>query len=648
MVQTPPLSEDYRLRPKLGRPGNRGGGRARSYLKRARSFAARLNAAGKPTSPATGFTGRFTGRGNAGAAMARHWSRARSRRVIVKVHIARRTSLGTAGFAKHISYIQREGVDRDGGKGETYDRTSDMADGSAFNQRAAEDRRQFRLIVSPEDARDLADQKGFVRDFMKQVESDLGTRLDWVAVDHHDTGQPHTHIVIRGGNQRDGELIIAKSYITHGFRDRAEALVTDELGLRRFRDIAASRMQQVERDAFTAIDRKIEKQAKDGLVRTRSERSAIERYDQTVLRRRLHHLKRLGLASSVNSDTWRLKTDWTQKLRALGKRGDLVRTIAAEMGDGFNAETVATFSPSTAIGGAVTGRLAAILPGDELRNGKLILLDGMDGRQWTHAIGETETALLPDVGGVVTLSASPARAKPADRTIAGLASRHGGTYSDEIHAREDPSASPAFRLAHKRRLEALRRMGVVKRSENGDWAIPDDFEARILKAEAKRAGVQIRVESWRPTKDLTEAMSETWLDRLNPGVQKRSITGFGADVRAAVSARTDWLASERMALTSKDELRRLNQSAFWSALGNEASRTGKQAVDFNEATDFRGRYSRNVDLAQGRFAVLESDTQIALVKWQTRIANWKGRDVSVARSGRQLQWTLARTRSLSR
>src|SRR5438552_5887455 len=32
------------------------------------------------------------------------------------------------------------------------------------------------------------------RDLMRQMETDLGTKLDWIAVDHHNTGHPHTHI----------------------------------------------------------------------------------------------------------------------------------------------------------------------------------------------------------------------------------------------------------------------------------------------------------------------------------------------------------------------------------------------------------------------------------------------------------------------
>lgn len=61
---------------------------------------------------------------------------------------------------------------------------------------------------------------------MEQMQADLGTRLDWVAVDHFNTGHPHSHVVIRGTDDRGGDLIIAQDYITAGLRHRAEDLAT--------------------------------------------------------------------------------------------------------------------------------------------------------------------------------------------------------------------------------------------------------------------------------------------------------------------------------------------------------------------------------------------------------------------------------------
>ena len=153
-----------------------------------------------------------------------------------------------------VRSVQRDGVERDGPPGELYDRASDSADGKAFVDRSASDRHQFRLVVSPEDAEELDDLKGYTRDLMDRVEGDLGTRLDWVAVDHFNTDNPHTHIVIRGREPTGKDLVIAKDYLTHGLRRRASELATDELGPRRDNEIAMMQRREVEDRKSTRLN----------------------------------------------------------------------------------------------------------------------------------------------------------------------------------------------------------------------------------------------------------------------------------------------------------------------------------------------------------------------------------------------------------
>ena len=75
--------------------------------------------------------------------------------------------------------------------------------------------RQFRFIVSPEEG-DRLDLKEFTRQFMRQVEKDTGRRLIWAAVNHHNTDNPHVHIVIRGVDRDGDELRIDGRYIGRG------------------------------------------------------------------------------------------------------------------------------------------------------------------------------------------------------------------------------------------------------------------------------------------------------------------------------------------------------------------------------------------------------------------------------------------------
>jgi len=103
-------------------------------------------------------------------------------------------------------------------------------DGKAFTECSRENRHQFRFIIAPEDGDRLSDLRAFTRDVMRQMEQDLGTRLDWVAVDHFNTGHHHTHVIVRKRYDQGKDLIIAQDYITDGVRLRAQERVTLELG----------------------------------------------------------------------------------------------------------------------------------------------------------------------------------------------------------------------------------------------------------------------------------------------------------------------------------------------------------------------------------------------------------------------------------
>ena len=142
-------------------------------------------------------------------------ARVQPRRVTVKVGIAK--AKGKAGGVQaHLRYLEREGVSREGEPGRLYSTFTDEADRDAFIERGLEDRHQFRIILSPEDGAAYEDLKPFTRDVMAQMEADLGTTLDWVAVDHHDTGHPHVHVVVRGVTE-DGKILnIAGDYLSHG------------------------------------------------------------------------------------------------------------------------------------------------------------------------------------------------------------------------------------------------------------------------------------------------------------------------------------------------------------------------------------------------------------------------------------------------
>jgi type IV secretory pathway VirD2 relaxase len=202
--------------------------------------------------------------------------RFRARRVVVKARVVKlnpqrrgaargpklRSFVSRAADA-HLRYLERDGVTREGGKGRAYSAIDDEADGRTFIERGRDDRHQFRFIVAPEDAEEMADLRRFTRDLMQQMESDLDTRLDWVAVDHHNNGHPHTHVLVRGVTD-DGKILnIAGDCIAHGFRQRASELVTLELGQQSEIEVARKLADEVDADRLTRLDKMLIAEQRD-------------------------------------------------------------------------------------------------------------------------------------------------------------------------------------------------------------------------------------------------------------------------------------------------------------------------------------------------------------------------------------------------
>jgi type IV secretory pathway VirD2 relaxase len=155
----------------------------------------------------------------------------------------------------HLRYLERDGVTKDGARGQVYSAERDVEDGRAFLDRGRDDRHQFRFIVSAENAAELSDPRETTRHLKTQMETDLGTKLSWIAVDHHNTGHPHTHILVRGVTEDGKTLNIAGDYIAYGIRERASEIVTRELGRQTELEVTKQLEREVDADRFTRLDR---------------------------------------------------------------------------------------------------------------------------------------------------------------------------------------------------------------------------------------------------------------------------------------------------------------------------------------------------------------------------------------------------------
>lgn len=644
-----PIDDDFT--PRLGRIGDRGQAGGQRLSKRLRRAAARLGPKGKTSR----YSGRSLGRGSATARQL-EFQRSRiaafrMRRVVVKFHIARAGRLaGNGSFRAHLHYIQRDGVERDGKGGELYGREGDIPGASDFLERSEGDRHQFRIIVSPEDGVALGDLREHTRALMTQMERDLGTRLDWVAVDHHNTGHSHTHIVVRGKDARGKDLIIAPDYLKSGLRARASELVTERLGPRRDLEIARARHSEVQRDRLTAIDRAMVRDIENGeLVISGVVSSEAGRFDRSLRLQRLSHLEQLGLATEVEDGRWQMKPDWDKALADMGRRNDVIATLAHRFGQKEGVERLTSFDPERTAGGKLTGTVLAIFPDDELRDRRSIVVEDFEGRQWLVDLGEVEPGSIPPEGAVVEVGSRKAKERSSDRVIADIAENTGGLYSEHLHAEADPSSTAAFRQAHVRRLEALRRAGLVERMQDGSWTIPDDFLEKSAAFEARRAGgVSLKTLSWLTLEEQVTHRGVTWLDDEHG-------EKVGSRLRSARQARIAWLREQGLLAPDANALdaearNRLRQSERAAVTTRIAKRSGRQQVELQTGDTITGKYERAINLGSARVAVIGNAKEFALVPWRPEIERHRGRELLAKRTAQGVSWTIgmSRQRGLSR
>jgi type IV secretory pathway VirD2 relaxase len=275
-------------------------------------------------------TGRH-GRGRAALATMRRGPA--QRRVTVMARIVRHkgAQFRSAPLARHIAYLERDGVTRDGRDAMMFDASGDAADREAFADRCADDRHHFRFIVSPEDAEQLQDLRTFTRDLMGRMEKDLETRLDWVAVDHWNTDNPHIHILLRGVAEGGSDLVVDRAYMSEGVRGRASEIATLELGPRNEREIDASLAREASAERWTGLDARLrERCGETGIVDLRPDPSSPPGRDRHLLGRAAK-LEALGLATRLGPGIFEIDPRAETLLRDLGERGDIIKGVHRAM-----------------------------------------------------------------------------------------------------------------------------------------------------------------------------------------------------------------------------------------------------------------------------------------------------------------------------
>ena len=647
-------NEDH-FRVKPAAPKSRGGPRPQRFVSQVLKQVSKSGA--KPSGKSFGRPANTFGRGRVAASMAGQRLGPNARRVIIKSRFVVLRRASPNSVAIHLRYIERDGVTRDGQKGQAYSAGTDAADLKAFQERGQNDRHQFRFIVSAEDGLELEDLKGFTRQLMRRMEIDLETRLDWVAVDHWDTDNPHTHIVLNGrtGGPASGreDLVIAPDYMAHGMRLRASEIATEWLGPVTEAEIQRSMQREVDHERWTRLDRTLQRESVDGLVRPETLAEPRLRQQRQMLIGRLQRLQRMGLSTRQQSGTWSVHTEAEPILRAMGDRGDIIRIVQRAMSG--RLRELAVFQPGDD-GHLIVGRVVDKGMADELYDKGYLVVDGIDGKAHYVALPARSELEQYPTGAVVKVKGS-ADARAVDRNIAALASD--GLYHTDHHLAIAQGQPQTRRYAHEvvafhvRRLEALRRSGVVTRVAEGLWQVPNDLPERGRQHDARNwDGVAVELKSHLSIERQVRAIGASWLDhQLIGGSSELSAFGFGKEVKDALQQRVDFLANQGLAerrgqrvilprnLLAKLRNRELTHVA--KALANETGRKHRPVADDERVT---GTYRRSVLLTSGRYAILDDGLTFSLVPWKPVIEQRLGQQIAVTVRGGAVSWELGQQR----
>ena len=700
------------------------------------------------TIPSKPRTGRFNSRGRGRAALERGigpkqgWrvhkatgDRYRARRAIVKVRVVKLRNAKSSVSRGHLAYLQREGagVERAEGldgsaeliptRGQLYGPDEGLEiDGRDFVARSQEsfdgrgDPHQFRIMISPEDGAELArvngdgtpNLKDTTRALIAQMEEDLGTRLDWVAVDHFDTAHPHTHIIARGVTHDGKGLNIAGEYISRGVRGRLEEELTRELGWKSELAIQQEMKREISAMRVTTADRHIA-DGMDKLTNTIDLRAgasaatfpANSSMNRHILIGRMRHLKSMGLATQIESGRWHIENDTLKTLGQIEQREQLNKDIHAAMKRANIKRPVRLHDSRQSYGGSlstyrVIGRVIAKTHGydegmdaSQKGGGKVrFIIDGTDGYVSTVETGmDTRAGEAAKVGSIIEVS--PPNLRTVDRNIQALATSkdyHGkphnglvGYYAITTSGPEDwtdgsGSRGAAHIRAHRLRLATLVRAGVVEvvnKDKDGDpyeWRVPEDFEEKAIVLDMKQGRASgVRLLSVQDLDAQLASPGATWLDRSQVSWGRGEMDGissktgaFAKDLDTAFQQRRTWLIERGYAELRQDGqmtsiiykrgyVKALEAVGFNAATQKLEGTTGKAHIAAQAGRLIEGTVAQKFELPHGPHAMIETQRAFYLVPWENHHAQkWGKRIKGRVLSGGGIDWDAGRTRGIGR
>jgi len=315
-----------------------------------------------------------------------------NQRVAVRVSYAANKNPGQ--WKAHGKYVSRESATQGSRTVEAgFNRAQDRINIAATldNWQKAGDERLFKIIVSPEFG-DRLNLREYAREFMRRMEEDRSTTLEWVGAVHHNTEHAHVHLAIRGVDTQGIPFRLPREYVRSGLRERAAEIATEILGYRSAANAHEIRRREAAKTRYTSLDRILQwsndRSSPHFVVTVNPDDASLSesaRELQKHLSARLMHLQKMGLAQFLGQRQWAVQSDFEKVLRTLQRSADRQKMLAAHgaiLSDGRLPLQITTLRQFQVLAGRVL-----LHTEDEQTQRRYMLLEGTDAK--VHLIYHT-------------------------------------------------------------------------------------------------------------------------------------------------------------------------------------------------------------------------------------------------------------------
>lgn len=603
-----------------------------------------------------------------------------NQRVVVKARYVKHKnpSLATQSISSHLSYISRDSAcitDENGAQILCQNGRSTEENLTDFTTKTAQDKHDFRFIISPENAHKM-DLNEFTNKLIQQMENDLKTKLEYVAVSHFNTDNPHTHIIVRGCDDQGKDLVISRDYISNGIRNRASEIATQMLGQRTQLEIREGITKEVKQDRYTQLDRELLKlKNTDNLVHIQNENTTSDNsfiaFKRSVHLQRVKHLEELGLAHEQAPGVWYIEPTAEQVLKDMSIRGDIIKTMHSKLND--RGQELVIYDPqhiSTPIVGEVVEKGLI----NELHDDKYMIVNATDNRAYYIKLSRySEDANFESVKGSIvkiTPNAPNIELKKADKNILEIASKNGGIYTTENHLKQIENSCIKLTIPkenyisnHLKRLDLLEKNGLVKRIDKDSWNVPNDLEQRMIDLSNNAPGkhAKVMLESRLDISSQASAKGLTWIDKqliknpkiASPGGRE---SAFRTSLNDAYNDRVEFLIQNELAqkTTSGIQLKSGIRDDLYTMqltdMYKKYDRIYGQGIDISGGDKFSGSIEKLVNTPSGPHCIVRDQNKYVCIPYSPGMAVGKKIDLHYSRINNQtkLNYNLAATKEVYR